>query len=95
MKGFSRLFGVAAILACWALAPTAASADDGATLAAAAEGSLGTVVSNQVTAPITIGDITYVPGPATGGTSGVILGTVLTPAVVAPITVGDITYLPE
>ena len=92
MMKLNRMFAVFGVVAGMGLTPLAASADGG--LLAADQGSLGTVESSAVTAPITIGGITYIPGPATGGASGGYLGTVETPATVAPITEGQITYIP-
>ncbi len=95
MKHLTRGLVTAAMLAGALALPVSAFADGGGELTAASSGSLGTVASSQVSAPITVGDITYVPGPAVGGGNGVVLGTVLTFAVTAPITEGDITYVPD
>ena len=60
----------------------------------AAEGSLGTVVTNQVTAPITIGGITYVPWETEGGSLAQFRGSVISSAVTAPVMMGGYLYVP-
>ncbi len=99
MTNLHRAFAAGAFFFATLAGPTAVFADSPAEVQATAEGSLGTVVTSAVTAPITEGDITYIPGigstvGSTGGASGHVIGTVMTAAVTAPITEGDITYIP-
>jgi hypothetical protein len=55
-----------------------------------------TIETVAVTAPVTVGGITYLPCNACGGGAATVpLGTVPTSAVTAPVTVGDITYIPR
>lgn len=85
-----------AIMGAMSLTPLTAYADSPLTLSAEMP-FLGTVVTPAVTAPILIGGILYVPGPATGGAAGTVptfLGTVQTDAVTAPILIGGILYVP-
>ena len=73
-----RILGIGvglAVFASLAGLPTAVFADG--ELAAADMGGLGTVATDAVTGPITIGDITYIPGNTGGGA-----GSVLNPSAV-------------